>query len=621
MSTGPLPISDVVQVNVSAATTAIAPESFNQGLIIGASDHIPTVGANARLRQYPNLAAMLADNFSDSDPEFLAAELYFGQSALPSEVWIGRRDLTAISAAVPDGREVTDGAMDKTTDPTHLGSASAAFVSGDVGSVVIVMGAGAGGADLITTIASVSSGTLAILSEAALTTVSAAKVYIGAFGVGFSPNEVVNVTSGGTGGQLKVLTVGPDGQVLTLGTITGNQGTAFSVEDGLTTAAINTRSVADAIMNDVVLTDYVWSATANFTAADVGKAIVIQGAGLSGAPLIAKIIAFKGLGFGGNPTQPAVQVSKDWLTSVGAATATIGASQLKVNVTAIGESYLQALEACQNFNQPWYGFMCCGATDQDHLDLAEYSNANWETMLYFGSTADADVPAGTPANIALQLQALSYKALLMYSTTQGGLYPHNIYAAAAILGLASGLNTGLASSYFTLNLKKVSGVAPEALTQTQYATILAAGCNACVTIGPYEGYFTNGKLESGDFFDQILFRAMLVNEIQINLVNVLTSTPAVPQTNAGEHQLISQVDAACANLASIGYIGPGTWTGGPVLNLATGQVLPQGYLDQAQSYAFRSAGDRAARKSMPIYCCILEAGAVHSVVVQVNVQL
>jgi hypothetical protein len=131
----------------------------------------------------------------------------------------------------------------------------------------------------------------------------------------------------------------------------------------------------------------------------------------------------------------------------------------------------------------------------------------------------------------------------------------------------------------------------------------------------------SGQLESGDFFDQILFRAMLVNQIQINLMNLLVATPALPQTDAGEHQLISQVDAACANLASIGYIAGGTWTAGPVLNLATGQPLPLGYLNQAQSYAYQSAGDRAARKAMPIYCCILEAGAVDTVLVSVNVQL
>ena len=74
-------------------------------------------------------------------------------------------------------------------------------------------------------------------------------------------------------------------------------------------------------------------------------------------------------------------------------------------------------------------------------------------------------------------------------------------------------------------------------------------------------------------------------------------------------------------MASIGYIAGGVWEGAPVLGLKIGQALPLGFLDQAQPYALQSAGDRAARKAMPIYCAIIEAGAVHSVVVQVNVQL
>ena len=91
-----LPITDFVQVNVNAAPASVAPKPFNQGLIIGPSAVIPSIGANARLRQYASVAGMTTDGFTGSEPEEIAATIYFSQSPPPAFVWIGRQDLTAI---------------------------------------------------------------------------------------------------------------------------------------------------------------------------------------------------------------------------------------------------------------------------------------------------------------------------------------------------------------------------------------------------------------------------------------------------------------------------------------------------------------------------------------------
>jgi hypothetical protein len=463
MSVGSLPVSNIILVNVSAAAAAISAKPFNQGLIVGSSSHIPSYGANPRLRQYPSALAMLADSFSNTDPEYIAAGLYFEREEPPQFVWIGRQDLTAIYTASPAS---------------------------------------------------------------------------GHAGTGYAANDTVTLIQGGASeGILTVLTVDANGAVLTLGTTIGNQGTGYTVVSALST------------------------------------------------------------------------------------TTNGGGSGLEVDITVVGETLAQAVEACAFANQQWYGFMCCGATGSDHLALAALSSANWQNMFYFGSTPDDAVLAGSAGNIALQMKALAGRALLSYNTTQGGLYPNNIYAAAAILGLAMGLNTGVAASAFTLNLKPLIGVAPEPLTQTQYNTLIGENCNTCVSFGAWVAYFVSGVLGSGEFFDQILYRAMFVNQIQTNLMNLITSLPKVPQTDAGEHLLLNQVDAACAFMLLLGYLGRGVWTGPTVLNLQNGQALPQGYLNQAQSYAFQSSGDRAARKAMPIYSCILEAGAVHSVQVQVYTEL
>lgn len=463
-----LPVSDIIQVNVSVASGALGPSTFNQGLIVGSSAVIPTYGANPRIRQYASTAAMLTDGFTNNEPEFLSAELYFGQNEPPNFVWVGRQDLTAIQTLIP-----------------HSGSAGTGYAVGD---------------------------------------------------------QITVVQGGGSHGVATVLTIGMSGAVTSLGTTIGNQGTGYTTATALSTT-------------------------------------------------------------GGSGTG------------------------LEVDITAVGETLLQAVEACvlSGGSGKWYPFMCCGAVDADHLALAAYSTANWETLLYIGSSADAAIPAGTTNNLALQMQALNYKALLSYNTTQSGVFPNNVYAAAAIMGVACGLTSGAPNSAFTLNLKKLTGVAPELLSQTQFNAITNADCNTCASFGPYSGYVYNGILSSGDYYDQVLDRAMLVNLIQTNLMNLLVSVPKIPQTDAGEQQLIAAVNQACASIAAQGFLAGGTWEGSNItvgsVTIQNGAPLPLGYVSLAPSFATQSAGDRVARKAMPITTLILESGAVDSVAVNVNVQL
>lgn len=363
----------------------------------------------------------------------------------------------------------------------------------------------------------------------------------------------------------------------------------------------------------------------------VGDVItVVQGGGSGGKATVATVNGSGGV------TGIAVNIigSQGTGYSVASSLATTGGTGtgLTVNITAIGETYAQALQACYLANQEWYFVMCCNATDSDDTALAALSSANWQNYLYLHTIADAAIPAGTAGNQALTQQGLKNRALLTYDTTQGGVYPNNAYAAAAVMGIACGYATGLGGSAFTLNLKSVTGVEPEFLTQTEWTNLQAANCNTVSDWGAYIGYFASGVLSSGEFLDQILFRAMLVNLIQTNEMNLLTSVPSVPQTDAGEHQLISQVEQACQTMQGVGYIASGagvTWTEAPLVNpynpsqvwVATGQALPNGFAVFAPSFQFQSTGDKSARKAMPIYVALIEAGAVHSVVIQVNTQL
>lgn len=302
---------------------------------------------------------------------------------------------------------------------------------------------------------------------------------------------------------------------------------------------------------------------------------------------------------------------------------------LTVNITALGESLLDAAVACRSANGAWYGLAVNNPVDADNLALSAWADPLWESTKYYVWSSDSAIPLGTANNLALQLQALSYRCEGIYSTTQSGLYPNNIYAAAGLMGVEMGFNTGLANSFFTSAHKSIVGIASEPLTETQMSNIKAAGFNAYGNYGGVYEMFEPGQLSNGDDSTLWLFLALLVANIQIDTINFLRSLPAVTQTNTAQQQLIHNgPDQACSLLAVIGFIAPGTWTGVtfPVPSasnpaLSNGQALPLGYISFSAPYSQQSAGDKAAGKAMPIYVCIITAGAVKTVTIGVNVQL
>src|SRR5450631_1065412 len=98
MSQG-LSVSRLVSVSVVLAPIAPALRSFGALLIVGDSS---VIGPTERLRPYTGIEAIATD-FGTSAPEYLAAQLYFGQSPKPEQLFIGRWFQAATSAFVKGG--------------------------------------------------------------------------------------------------------------------------------------------------------------------------------------------------------------------------------------------------------------------------------------------------------------------------------------------------------------------------------------------------------------------------------------------------------------------------------------------------------------------------------------
>lgn len=107
------------------------------------------------------------------------------------------------------GRSVTDAGMSSSTNPTFLASATANFTSADINTQVLVAGAGGAGSTLIGVINSINSPTVAVLSQPASTTISAARATIGPYTVdGTHPSGVGHAAEAAAGNQSDLIVLG-----------------------------------------------------------------------------------------------------------------------------------------------------------------------------------------------------------------------------------------------------------------------------------------------------------------------------------------------------------------------------------------------------------------------------
>lgn len=91
-----LPVSNVVNVDVIMSPTAATGRNFGSLLILGSSTVIPV---SERIRSYAGIED-IGDDFGVDSPEYEAAQVFFGQSPKPTQVYVGRWAKTLTSAEV-----------------------------------------------------------------------------------------------------------------------------------------------------------------------------------------------------------------------------------------------------------------------------------------------------------------------------------------------------------------------------------------------------------------------------------------------------------------------------------------------------------------------------------------
>ena len=290
--------------------------------------------------------------------------------------------------------------------------------------------------------------------------------------------------------------------------------------------------------------------------------------------------------------------------------------RLCVGVCGSSETWVQALTACKAVNAAWYGAYIAAPsasalTSADHQAVATFLNT-LTAAYFFDDSADAD-KGSVSTDVFSVMKSLS----LNRST---GIFSKTPYAGAALMGVAMGHNTGAANSAYTLAFKSLAGVPTDDLNETDILNLTNKNANYYVTRAASYNMVQPGVTVTGDWFDELIGLDQLANDMQLGCMDVLAHTKTkIPYTDPGAMRFVLACNEACRNARVRGFFAPGIWDGPNILDLERGDALSEGYMCQAEPVADQGASNKSRRICPPIYVCGIMAGAIHSLVVNVNV--
>jgi len=285
------------------------------------------------------------------------------------------------------------------------------------------------------------------------------------------------------------------------------------------------------------------------------------------------------------------------------------------------ESAIAAVVILDGLTTNWYGLtFAAGAgnvdiVDSDHLAIAAYIEADTFPHLY-GLTTSEGAALITPdtTSIGAQLKALGYNRTgFQWSSSDP-------FAICSAFGKLLTINFLANNTMLTLMWKQEPGVLAENLTSGQSASLDANNYIYFANFNNNTAIIVNGTVASGHYFDEIIGVDWLANYIQTNIYNLLYTTPTkIPQTDAGMHQLATQIQVSCEAGVNNGLLAAGTWNSAGFGQLKTGDFMPKGFYIFTPPIASQSQGARSARISVPFQIAAKLAGAVHDVSIALTV--
>ena len=249
---------------------------------------------------------------------------------------------------------------------------------------------------------------------------------------------------------------------------------------------------------------------------------------------------------------------------------------------------------------------------QDQKDFADWAEA--QDQAYFSACTNSVQAYNTAdtTNIGFYAHNKGYiKTSVMYHNNPQ-VYPDVSYAA-----LALSVNYALENSTLTMKFKQLTGIETVPLTETQLSSLKARRINTYVSMGNSSSVVREGVQSADSWFtDSHVNLSNYKEELQVEVFNVFMRNKKVKYTSAGQDLLVSAV-AKINNR----YIRNGTFADREeeTTDNETGYTtLPACTITPAPIYS-ATTSERANRVAPPIAIVAYEAGAFHSVAIDVTV--
>ncbi|WP_186163582.1 DUF3383 family protein [Burkholderia gladioli] len=601
MSNG-LPVSRRINISINMAALAAQGANLNTALFLGAS---PVIDTNERLRSYAGFPAV-AEDYSEADPEYEAAQLYFAQTPQPQSLCIGRWAKTATSGSLKGGvlsatqqliaqwQAITNGAFNITIDGTARNVTALNFsaASNLNGVASIVQAALASYATVVWTgsqflVTSKSSGTGAAASGTVTLTANPAA------------NDTVTIN----GTAVTFVAAAPSGsQVLIGGSAAATAANlqaflAASADANLSQCSYSTTGAVTTVTAIAL-----GNAGNAITLAKSSSAITLSGATLAGG-VAASTVSYA--------TSPATGVDISTMLGLTASTASVPANGIAAETPAAAVNLFR-----DRFTNQFLGLMFADATvsDADHLAVAQIIEAD-QAHIYGITTQNSQALDSTvTTDLSSQLKQLQLKySVIQYSS-------NSPFAIASFLGRLLTVNFDGNNTVIAMDYKQEPNVAAEQLTTTQANTLQAKNCNVFVSYNNGTAIVQYGATPSGIFVDSVYNSIAFKNEMQTDLYNAQYQSPTkIPQTDGGNARLAAVMSSTCDRFVDNGYIAPGVWNSAGFGAIVQGQTLSKGYYIYTPPISSQSQADREARKSVPFQIAVKEAGAIGDVDVAITV--
>lgn len=605
-----LSVNRLIRVTVNLGAIPAVGRAFNTLMIAGDS-HV--ISGLQRFRSYSSLEGVAAD-FPSTAPEFLAAEVYYGQSPKPTNLMIGRwlqaatggynlgGILSPTEQVIANWTAVGSGGFRISID----GAANEAVVSLDFSSVTNLNG-----------VATVING---VLTGAVCTwTGSEFLITSSSTGPGTKASGTITLTGQPAAGDIATVNgtavtyvaSSPVGSQVVIGATSADsfQNLLAFLQSSLD-ANISQATYQNLSGQVITVTDKTAGTAGNtFGLTKTGSALAVSGADLSG---------------GTQPSSVSYAIAPASGTDISAMLKLTAATSQGLAHGYAAETPVQCAAALAAASSIWYGLSFAtttSITSAQSLAVCDLIEGLAVTRMFGVTSQDTGCLSPLVTNdIGSLIKAGGYdKSFSQYSST-------SLYAAISMFGRMFSVDFNAQNSTIELMYKQMPLITAENIDDTSADALKAKHMNVYVGYDNDTSIIQYGVVGSGNFIDEIWGVDWFQNAVQTSVYNLLyTSTTKIPQTDAGQNQLTNACSAVCGNQPGgavyNGLAGPGTWNSSTVFgSLKTGQYLPLGYYVFAPSVNLQAESDRAARVAPPTQIALKLAGAFQEadIIVTVN---